>query len=90
MKSVWVFNGVQSPFPSAVFSSKGIAEAAWINKHHLTGTLTQYPLDTGMYDHAILEDRFMPSKPEHESATFIGRFTGGGIDHFHYEDGNEG
>ena len=47
MKSVWVFSGVQSPFPSGVFSSKESGEA-WISKNGLTGTLTEYPVDIGM------------------------------------------
>jgi hypothetical protein len=86
MKSIWVFNGVQSPFPSGVFSSKQSAEA-WISKHGLTGTLTEYPVDIGMYDYATSMGHFEPRKPEHETALFIGKFSGGGIDHFHYEDG---
>jgi hypothetical protein len=89
MESVWVFNGIQSTFPSGVFRSKEAAET-WINRHGLTGTLTEYPVDIGMYDHAILKGHFRPSKPEHETAIFIGRFSGGGIDHDHYEDGQKG
>ena len=88
MESVWIFNGVQSPFPSGVFTSKELAEK-WISKYGLTGTLTVYPVDIAMYDYAIKKDRFQPSKPEHETALFIGKFSGGGIDHFHYEDGKK-
>ena len=86
---VWVFNGIQSSFLSGVFSSKEIAET-WIGKHSLTGTLTEYPVNIGMYDHAILKGHFRPSKPKHETALFVGRFSGGGIDHAHYGDGKKG
>ena len=89
MESVWIFNGMQSSFPSGVFKTKETAEA-WISKFSLTGTLTEYPVDVGMYDYAIAEGHFEPQKPEHSTALFIGKFTGGGIDHFHYEDGMEG
>jgi hypothetical protein len=89
MKSMWVFNGVQSPFPSGVFSNKESAEA-WISRNSLTGTLTEYPVDIGMYDYSTSNGRFKPSKAEHETALFIGKFSGGGIDHFHYEDGKKG
>ena len=56
--SVWVFNGAQSTFPSGVFTSRELAEE-WIRTHALTGTLTNYPLDTGMYEHAIAVRSFL-------------------------------
>jgi hypothetical protein len=40
-----------------------------------------------MYDFAIREGRFSPSKPDHTTSEFIGKFSGGGLDHFHYETG---
>lgn len=73
-------------FPSGVFSTKDGAEQ-WIRRNALTGTLTQYPLDVGMYEFAIREGRFSPSKPDHTTSDFIGKFCGGGLDHFHYEQG---
>ena len=76
-------------FPSAVFVTRVLAEE-WIRKHSLTGTLTQYPLDQGMYEYAIAAGHFSPRKPEHTTSEFIGRFSGGGLDHFHYEDGVHG
>ena len=88
-RSVWVFNGAQARFPSGVFSTREAAEA-WIRMHGLTGTLTQYPVDVGMYEFAIAACQFSPSKPEHSTSQFIGKFTGGGIDHFHYENGVSG
>ena len=87
--SVWVFNGVQSTFPSGVFTGRELAEA-WIRKHALTGTLTQYPLDVRMYEHAIAAHSFAPKKPEHTTSQFIGKFSGGGLDHWHYENGSPG
>jgi hypothetical protein len=86
MESVWIFSGVQSQFPSGVFSSKEAGER-WIGRNRLTGTLTEYPVDVGMYDYAISNKLFVPKKPEQSTALFIGKFSGGGIDHFHYEDG---
>jgi hypothetical protein len=88
-ESVWVFNGARSTFPSGVFKNKGMADD-WIRKHSLTGTLTQYPLDVGMYEFAIEASRFSPKKPHHTTSEFIGQFSGGGLDHFHYEDGKTG
>jgi hypothetical protein len=87
LDSVWVFNGARSAFPSGIFSRKGAAEA-WIAKYSLTGTLTCYPLDHGMYDYSIAAGSFSPKKPEHATPAFIEKFSGGGIDHFHYEDGH--
>ncbi|HEU0053036.1 MAG TPA: hypothetical protein VFQ39_07655, partial [Longimicrobium sp.] len=48
---VWVFNGEAGSFPSGVFTSREAAEA-WIAKYALTGVLTAYPLDVGVYDWA--------------------------------------
>lgn len=83
---VWVFNGVQSGFPSGVFADRATAEC-WIQKYALTGTLTLYPLDVGMYDYAREHGSFTPTKEAHTTPLFIGKFSGGGIDHFHFEDG---
>jgi hypothetical protein len=52
-----------------VFSSKESAEA-WISKNGLTGALTKYPVDIGMYDYATSMGHFEPSRPEHETALF--------------------
>jgi len=40
-----------------------------------------------MYDHALAAGSFSPKKPEHRTSNFIGRFSGGGLNHFHYENG---
>ena len=69
-----------------VFSTRELAED-WNRRHSLAGTLTQYPLDAGMYDHAIARGAFSPKKPEHTTSEFIGKFSGGGLDHFHYDSG---
>lgn len=84
--SVWVFNGARSTFPSGVFSTREAAEE-WIAKYSLSGTLTQYPVDVGMYDYAMQHGSFTPKKPDHTTADFIAKFSGGGMNHFHYETG---
>jgi hypothetical protein len=40
MKTVWVFNGARSSFPSGVFETREEADT-WIRKWRLTGTLTR-------------------------------------------------
>jgi hypothetical protein len=87
--SIWVFNGARSTFPSGVFTRHELAEE-WIRMHALTGTLTQYPVDTGMYEYAIAARSFTPKKPEHATSEFVARFSGGGLDHWHYENGLRG
>ena len=83
---VWVFNGAKSSFPSGIFTDLGWAER-WIERHRLTGTLTAYPLDTGVYEWAIAKGFFRPRQPHEASPQFIGRFTSASMDHHHYEDG---
>jgi hypothetical protein len=83
--TVWVFNGSGRSLPSGVFSTREQAES-WIREHRLTGLLTMYRLDVGAYDWATSHGLFTPKKPEHSTAEFIGRFSGGDV-HFHYENG---
>ena len=87
--TVWVFNGATARFASAVFSSKELA-TGWIATNRLSGVLTRYPLDLSAYDWAVARGHFVPSKEEQRSAEFIGKFTTGSQEHYHYEDGVEG
>lgn len=83
---VWVFNGPKSGLPSGIFTELGRAER-WVEEHRLTGTLTAYPLDTGVYEWAIAGGIFRPGKTHEASPEFIGRFTSASMQHHHYEDG---
>jgi hypothetical protein len=83
---LWVFNEEHSNFPGAIFRSKEAAEE-WIARHNLSGTLTLYPLDVGVYDLFLDQGWFKPKKPDHYSPRFIGGFTQASQDHEHYENG---
>lgn len=83
---VWVFNGARSNFPSGIFTDLDRAER-WIEQHRLTGTLTMYPVDAGVYDWAIDKGLFRPDQPHQATPDFIGGFTSASIEHHHYEDG---
>jgi hypothetical protein len=85
MTEVWVFNGINH-FPSGIFSSREKAEQ-WIAKHQLSGCLTKYPMDIGIYEWAIANGAFKPKRPEHSQPKFIGRFSSASLEHYHYEDG---
>jgi hypothetical protein len=84
--TVWVFNGARSNFPSAVFTTRELAEV-WISKHALSGTLTRYPLDLGVYEWATDRGYFAAKRDDQRSAEFIGRFSAANQEHYHYEDG---
>lgn len=87
-KEIWVFNGAKSSFPSGVFTNIEKAEE-WIRKYRLTGVLTFYPVDCGVYDWAI-DNHFFEAKTENEgSSAFIQRFTSASQQHFHYELGEK-
>jgi hypothetical protein len=81
---VWVFNGLRAKFPSAVFTDRHSAEA-WIRQHGLSGTLTKYPLNSGVYDWAVQNGLFAPKKAEHSAAEFVASFTTASMEHYHYE-----
>ncbi len=85
----WVFNGAPWQPASGVFSSMILAED-WIHADKLSGLLTAYPLDIGVYDWAIKEKIFHPKKDRDFTAHFIGQFTSASQPHYHYENGKGG
>ena len=85
-EQVWVFNHARGGFPGGIFTSLDLADR-WIRQHRLTGTLTLYPIDTGVYDWALAEGLFRPNKPDQATPDFIGRFTSASLDHHHSENG---
>jgi hypothetical protein len=88
-KTIWVFNGVKAGFPSGLFTRRELAEA-WITKNKLTGTLTLYPTDIGVYEWAIQSGMFTPSKDNQSTPLFIGKFSSAAQEHYHYENGELG
>lgn len=89
-KTVWVFNGKNSQFSGGVFEELDEAEG-WIAKNKLTGILTEYPINRGVFDWAN-ENNLINMKPEKifekkNDATFIGVFTTASMNYNHYESG---
>lgn len=84
--TVWVFMGEGATFPSGIFSAQDKAEA-WIAQHALSGVLTHYSVDEGVYDWAIRNEYFRPRPEKRVDSRFISRFTSGRMTHVHYEDG---
>jgi hypothetical protein len=84
--SIWVFYGEKAIFPVACFTSQDTA-IAWISKTQVSGCLTQYPLDTSVYDWAIDNGYFLPRFPSHTSPEFIQKFTCASMPHYHFEKG---
>lgn len=87
-RQVWVFSGNRNHFPSAVFTERNLAEE-WIKKNQLRGTLTAYPLDVSVYDHAIQEGWFKIKKEEHTTPDFVANFSSASQEHHHFEDEEE-
>jgi hypothetical protein len=83
---VWVFNGTGGQFPSGVFSTIEKADE-WIAKHKLSGVLTWYPLDVGVYEWTIEKKYFLPRKDYQQTAHFIQGFSSAYTGHYHYENG---
>lgn len=86
MNRIWLFHGMNGRFASGVFTEKETA-VQWIYNNHLTGVLTAYPINTGVYDWAIQEGLFTPKNDSQGSPEFIGKFTTAGQEHYHYENG---
>ena len=83
MNSVWVFNCATSGFPAGVFSQRVIAEK-WIRERGLSGTLTEYPVDVGVYDWAVSNGHFEPKRDDQRSAKFVAQFSSATQEHYHY------
>jgi hypothetical protein len=83
---VWIFSGGNSRFGSGVFSNRENAEK-WIAKYQLSGVLTLYPVDEGVYDWAIRNKFFAPKKESETAAEFIQKFSSASQEHYHYENG---
>jgi len=83
---IWVFNGNKSNFPSGVFSNREVAEA-WIGRYGLSGVLTKYPIDEGVYDWALANGTFKVKREDQTQAKFIQSFSSASQEHYHYEDG---
>jgi hypothetical protein len=88
MSSVWVFVAAGGRLPSGVFKDRSLAKD-WIKKHNLSGLLTEYPVDIGIYDWAAAEGFFKAKYPSHNTPEFIGRFTSAYLRHSHFENGEE-
>jgi hypothetical protein len=83
---VWLFSGISSQFPSAVFRTREAADA-WIRRHGVSGVLTAYPLDLGVYDWAVDHGFFKPKRDEQRGPIFIQRFSSAYQEHYHYDEG---
>ncbi|AZZ98099.1 hypothetical protein [Pseudoalteromonas sp. R3] len=90
MKSVWIFNKSNADFSGGVFSELELAES-WIKENSLTGILTKYPLDQGVFDWAVENDmhNIKPEKLAEKSKqpNFIAGFTTASQEHYHYQNG---
>ncbi|WP_446333881.1 DUF7710 domain-containing protein [Deinococcus metalli] len=86
MIEVWVFHGNSGRHTSGVFSTRTLAED-WILHHRLSGVLTAYPPDRGVYDWAVRRGTFRARRDGHHSPAFIGPFSSAVQDHAHHEDG---
>lgn len=83
IESIFVFNGHNSNFSSAVFSSFDQAKY-WIKSHELNGTLTEYPIDYPIYNWAIDKGFFTPKSENQKSSKFIASFSSAYQKHWHF------
>jgi len=86
LKTIWVFHGEGGRFTSGVFTSIEKAEI-WIDRYKLSGVLTEYPIDEGVYDWALFNSFFNVKKESQITPNFIQQFTCASQDHYHYENG---
>ncbi|MCK0203180.1 hypothetical protein MWN41_09170 [Ornithobacterium rhinotracheale] len=83
---IWIFQGNQAGFPSAVFSTKEKA-LVWIETNKVSGILTEYPIDISVYEWTIEKDYFTPKKEHQKTPDFISRFSSTSLKHHHFKEG---
>jgi hypothetical protein len=83
--TVWVFNGEDCALPAGVFRTRAAAEE-WVRRHGLSGTLSEFPLDVGAYDHALSNGLWRPKKPIEVTPEFVANFCPR-LEHEHWQDG---
>ncbi|MEM5290651.1 hypothetical protein ACFQ3P_04410 [Paraburkholderia sabiae] len=88
LDKIWIFSGAGGNFPSGVFLDFEEAKG-WIARNRLTGVLTLYPINIGVYEWAIEKQFFDPIKDAQKTPEFIGRFSCASMEHLHFEDGKE-
>ncbi|MBQ9372294.1 MAG: hypothetical protein IJU03_08890 [Thermoguttaceae bacterium] len=86
LQYIWVFDGIGGRFPSAVFSTRELAEA-YIKKYQVSGTLTRYPIDIPVYEYVIEKGWWKPSRDYQSTSRFIQSFSSAYLEHFHYARG---
>jgi len=59
----------------------------WINSNKLSGTLTEYPVDIGVFEWAVGNQYFSPSNTAQTSPEFVQKFSSASQQHYHFEDG---
>ncbi len=89
-KGMWVFVGDNSNFPSGIFTEYENAKS-WIERYNLSGTLSIFPIDEGVFDWAI-KNNALTIKDEKKSEQsndpfFISSCLPASLDHYHFENG---
>lgn len=63
-------------------------EGRWIQLNKVTGVLTAYPLDEGVFDWALRMDLVSDRvRPRGKDPIFVAGFSSAMQEHYHYEDG---
>lgn len=88
--TVWVFHGDGGRFAGGVFATEAVA-IEWIGSNRLSGVLTEYPLDVGVFEWALSEGlvnlRADKLALKRDDPRFIGCFTSASQRHIHFESG---
>jgi len=85
---VWIFVGDTGRFPSAVFERVEDARQ-WIRTNNLTGTLTLYPLNQGVFDWALANSHFELKAGRAATPSLVQNFSSAYQEHYHFEAGVE-
>ena len=85
--TVWIVTRIEARWPGGIFLTEQAARD-YIERHSITGMLSEFPLGESTYDHAIRLGLFHPKNDKERSGWFIAEFSPR-LPHYHFEDGHE-
>jgi hypothetical protein len=85
-RTVWLVNRDGAPLPAGVFLTEQAARV-FIERHSITGVLSEFPLGESTYEHAVRLGLFRPKSDKERSDWFIAEFSPR-LPHYHFENGH--
>lgn len=85
--TVWIVTANGARWPGGIFLTEQAARE-FIDRHAISGMLSEFPLGESTYDHATRLGLFRPKNEKERSGEFIAQFSPR-LPHYHFTDGQQ-